>query len=141
MRETRGFDRPKYEWFLPQGPKLPYAVSFTICGKCNISPKLMPLLPTYITIGVSSNGGEIVLAEGDDSGYKPPKSGYLKDPNLIRAIVERGIELPARYRMEQMEEGVWLGTLLNPPQKTELPIKPMPKRPRKSGLSAMMPEK
>lgn len=139
MDEIRTFDKANYEWFLPQGRKLSYTVSFTVCGKCNISSKLLPLIPASITIGICCDGKEIVLAEKEESGYKLPKSGSLRDPNLTRAIVERGISLPARYQMKQLEDGVWIGTLCDPPQAAGVTKKPIPKRPRKSGLAAMMP--
>ena len=140
MDQIRAFDTTDYEWFLPQARKVPYTVSFTVCGKCYISSKLLPLIPPSITIGIRCDGKEIALKEESKVGYKLPKNGSLKAPNLTRAIVERGIPLPARYRMEQLDEGVWIGMLCDPPQTAGVTKTPMPRRPRKSGLAAMMPE-
>ena len=128
---------PEFEWFLPSPKKAELAITIPNDRCINFNPRLKSQLPEQITIGVSPDGKILRVKESAGEGYHIPKSGSIKASVLIDNIKARGIRLPARYLVEKAN-GCWIATVVLPIASPTAPER-TPKKPRSSGLSAMLP--
>lgn len=58
-------------------------------------------MPKKITIGIDYGGKEIYVKEMPGTGYSIPKSGSIKDQQLVTHITKQGVKLPARYLVQE----------------------------------------
>ncbi|MCA1292267.1 hypothetical protein LBW89_04435 [Paenibacillus sp. alder61] len=128
----------EFDWFLPTPPKKILSITIPDEKNFNLNAKLCESIPKFIKIGVNSDGTMLGLLE-DIKGFGVPKNGRIKAESLIERITERGIRLPARYLVENMD-GIWIAKLVPPTPIPAIPKK-TPKKPRLNGLKAMLPKK
>ena len=124
----------EFTWFSPK-PKITLSITIPNQNSLNLNPKLMDQMPQYIEIGASNDGSMLCIREKSDAGYKLPKSGSVKDKDLIRFLVAAGVRLSARYTVTK-EAGYWLAALDDPSSpKVEMKKPPRKKRTNLEGLA------
>ncbi|WP_334074100.1 hypothetical protein [Paenibacillus sp. A14] len=128
-----------YDWILPIPPKPIFSITVSDEKGFCINEKLRRNIPERIKVGITSDGSEIGILEETEKGYRVPKNGTIKDWNLVQEIKTRGVNLPARYLVEKIDE-FWQASL-TPQILPTTPPKKIPKKPRKNGLKAMLPKK
>ncbi|MEA4899299.1 MAG: hypothetical protein VB067_14820 [Christensenellaceae bacterium] len=73
------------------------------------------------------------------NGFRIRKNGEVSASKFIQALSNAGIAFPARYDMALGDDGIWISGVVK-----LLNVQPMPdtaaKKPRKRGLSGMMPK-
>lgn len=126
-----------FTWFIPK-PKSRSAITIPNLNIMNLNAKLMENMPSYVTIGVDKTGKCLCLREQAPSGYKLPRSGSVKDKELIANIVALGVRLPARYAVWQ-ENGYWLA-ILDAHFSPKVNMSNPPKNPRKRDLKGLLEE-
>ncbi len=132
------YSENEFDWFLPTPPKPVFSITISDEKSFNLNGKLSEKIPRYIKIGISSDGTKLGLLE-ETKGFRVPKNGVIKAWKLIDEIKTRGIFLPARYLVENID-GFWIATLV-PPTPAPTTPKKTPNKPRKNGLKAMLPKK
>ncbi|KAA9002387.1 hypothetical protein F4V43_13275 [Paenibacillus spiritus] len=133
------FDIYQLEWFLPSPSKPVFSISVSNEKGFCLNSKLYEFIPKQLTIGISSDGKNIGLLGIAEKGYHVLKNGKIKDLELVKVIEKRGISFPASYTVEKKDD-LWFATLV-PPKQVPLTPQNTPKKPRKSGLRNMLPNK
>ncbi len=125
-----------FRWFVPK-PQNPLVITIPNLERISFNSKLLEKLPSYITIGISSDGHQLAICEKED-GYKLLKSGSIKNKELVKEIATLGVRLPAKYAVTIKDNG-WLATLETqgtPPVST----KSITRTPQKKNLSGLQAE-
>lgn len=135
---TPNYSESEFDWFLPTPPKQVFSITIPDEKNINLNAKLCEIIPEYIKIGINLDGTKLGLLE-EKKGFHVPRNGRIKAENLIDKIKERGIRLPARYLVDNIN-GFWIATLVPPTPVSAIP-KNTPSKPRKNGLKAMLPKK
>lgn len=132
------YSESEFSWHLPTPPKPVLSITIQDEKSFNLNGRLSEIIPKNIKIGVNLDGTELgMLAE--IKGFRVPKNGRIKAEKLIYDITSRGISLPARYLVENID-GFWIARLVtSTPSPTT--SKKTPKKPRINGLKAMLPKK
>lgn len=131
-------DVSHFEWFLPSPPRPVLALTVYSGGEICFNGKLCEYVPKQLRIGVNRDGKILGLAGCSEKGYRVPKNGRIKDPNLVKVIEKRGIVLPAKYIVENKND-IWIATIITPTPLTT--VGKTPKKPRQNSLKSMLPKK
>ncbi len=101
----------------PSSPRLLY-LSATPSGCISMNERLIQEIrdssPTLTFQFFLQPDGKLLALypTAEDSQYRFPKSGRIKDESFTRHLVSLGISLPARYHMAWNENaGAWVGCL------------------------------
>lgn len=136
------FDLSTFREILPQPKKPTPFLVVTNARKIRVSQgvydKTGPMLRLFIGVRGES---VVILPATDGAAYKLGKSLHATAPTFCEAVAKEGIAIPARYEMRYIEDqNAWLGTLVPDMKPAEnAGKKTVPKKPRKTGLSAMTP--
>ena len=103
------FDLNAFEWFHPV-PRNKWMVSIPNRQCMNINAALMKEIPDTILIGYCKENHRLAIREEKKDAFSVPRSGSMKVPRIITAIVESGVRLPARFTIEKSQD-LWIGTL------------------------------
>lgn len=128
----------EFTWFSPT-PKTTLSISIPNENSFNLNPKLMEQMPSYIEIGVSSDGRVLGIREKPDTGYKLPKSGSVKAKELICFLVSAGVRLPAKYIVTN-EGDCWKAVLVKPSSPIPTVNTKKPPRKKRMNLSGLVKE-
>ena len=101
-------NKQDFTWFIPK-LQSGYAITVPNKDRMNFNAKLLPQLPLKIKIGVSTDGRTLAL-QADEQGYKIPKNGSLRCPEVIEYLFSKGVEPGVRYSVTE-EENELTGTL------------------------------
>lgn len=97
----------QFRWFIPR-PKAQYFISIPNSSYLRFNEKLRAKVPDQVAIGISPDGKTIYVREQAD-GYKLPKNGTIHDEEIIAHLNALGIEVPAKYQVEEVD-GTWVAT-------------------------------
>ncbi len=125
----------QFRWFTPR-PKAKYFISIRNRQDLRLNEKLRARVPDFVAIGVGPDGKTLAI-RGQADGYKLPKSGTVHDKDLIAHLLSLGVEVPAKYRVEEREDGWFAVWMPLPPAALK---KRTPTRRRKKGLESVMDE-
>ncbi len=128
-----------FEWFLPK-PKNELAITIPNAHTFNFNQKLLPQMPSAVTIGVGENGRILCIRE-IENGYHICKNGSIKmnEKNVIDRIISCGIRLPARYSVTK-EACYWIAKLESEHSSPTLNIKGASRRSRRKDISGLAEE-
>lgn len=124
-KKESSYEPSEFTWFLPAPRKPVLSITIPNDNCFNLNQKLYSQINDRIAIGVNCDGKRIRIKLKPEVGYSVPKSGIIKDLDLIAKIKKCGIKLPASYLVEQKED-YWEATLV-----TRAAPLPSPKKSRK----------
>lgn len=127
----------EFSWYLPTPPKPVLSITIPDEKSINLNGRLREIVPNRLKIGVNMDGTKLGLLE-EQKGFHIPKNGMIKAQDVIHDITLRGISLPARYIVENIDD-LWVATLV-PTIPAPTTPKKTPNKPRLNGLKAMLPK-
>lgn len=118
-------DFADFTWFSPKPKGSQMAITVPNLTCLNFNAKAMIKMPVQIQIGISEDAKTIGICEKPGTGYKIPKSGTVKDKDLVDFLVSHGVRLPAKYELQPAANG-WIANLMEsrPPKVTGNSRKP-----------------
>lgn len=135
---TQLYSKSDFKWFIPTPPKPVFSITVLDERNISINGRLCGKLPQCIQMGTSSDGTKIALME-EVEGFNVPKNGRVKAEELINQIRVLGIQIPAKYLVDKIDD-FWIGSLV-PPTPVKVTPKKTPRNPRLNGLKTMLPKK
>ena len=91
-------------------------------GTVNFNQKLMEKFPQReVEIRISSDAKKLLIKDQGDVIIKLPKSGSIKNPNIIQRLEKNRVKFPIYYVIDWEEDlSMWLGELFydNPNNRT-----------------------
>lgn len=132
------YSESEFDWFLPIPPKPVFSITIPDEKSINLNARLCECIPKCIKIGINLDGTKLGLLE-ETKGFRVPQNGRIRAERLIDEIIVRGIRLPARYLVDNID-GFWMATLVPTTPVPTIPKK-TPNKPRQNGLKTMLPKK
>ena len=95
------------------------------------------MVPERIAIGLK--GGDLICLRQADAGYRVPRGGSVKAKEVIAALVDMGLSIPARYTVTP-GDSYWIATLDKRPAPVAIDPLKASSKPRRRNLSKLIDE-